>query len=77
MNYIFKTITMTMLLALIPFMGISAKKKVQKQSDREYWCSLAYKMAQPVLENMAKGELQKNMQTEFSPSFDNRNKKVL
>lgn len=26
---------------------------------------------------MAKGELQKNMQTEFSPSFDNRNKKVL
>ena len=68
MNYIFKTITMTMLLALIPFMGISAKKKVQKQSDREYWCSLAYKMAQPVLENMAKGELQKNMLTEFSPT---------
>ena len=77
MNYIFKTITMTMLLALIPFMGISAKKKVQKQSDREYWCALAYQMAQPVLENMAKGELQKNMLTEFSPSFDNRNKKVL
>ena len=77
MNYIFKTITMTMLLALIPFMGISAKKKVQKQSDREYWCALAYQMAQPVLENMAKGELQKNMQTEFSHSFDNRNKKVL
>lgn len=77
MNYIFKTITMTMLLALIPFMGISAKKKVQKQSDREYWCALAYQMAQPVLENMAKGELQKNMQTEFSPSFDNRNKNVV
>ena len=77
MNYIFKTITMTMILALIPFMGISAKKKVQKQSDREYWCALAYQMAQPVLENMAKGELQKNMLTEFSPSFDNRNKKVL
>lgn len=34
-------------------------------------------MARPVLENMAKGELQKNMQTEFSPSFDNRNRKVL
>ena len=34
-------------------------------------------MAQPVLENMAKGELQKNMQTEFSPSFDNRNRKVV
>ena len=77
MNYIFKSIMMTIVLALVPFMGISAKKKVQKQSDREYWCALAYQMAQPVLENMAKGELQKNMQTEFSPSFDNRNKKVL
>lgn len=77
MNYIFKTITLSMLLALIPFMGLSAKKKVQQQSDREYWCALAYKMAQPVLENMAKGELQKNMLTEFSPSFDNRNKNVV
>ena len=77
MNYIFKSIMMTLALALVPFMGISAKKKAVQQSDRQYWCSLAYKMAQPVLENMAKGELQKNMQTEFSPSFDNRNKKVL
>ena len=48
-----------------------------EQTDREYWCSLAYKMAQPVLENMAKGELQKNMQTEFSPSFDNRDRSVV
>ena len=63
---------MTLVLALVPFRGISAKKKTIQQSDRQYWCSLAYKMAQPVLENMAKGELQKNMQTEFSPSFDNR-----
>ena len=77
MNYIFKSIMMTLVLALVPFMGISAKKKAVQQSDRQYWCSLAYKMAQPVLENMAKGELQKSMQTEFSPSFDNRNKKVL
>uniref|UniRef100_UPI004024DF77 DUF2264 domain-containing protein n=1 Tax=Segatella hominis TaxID=2518605 RepID=UPI004024DF77 len=77
MNYIFKSIMMTLVLALVPFMGISAKKKAVQQSDRQYWCSLAYKMAQPVLESMAKGELQKNMQTEFSPSFDNRNKKVL
>lgn len=77
MNYIYRSIMMTLVLALVPFMGISAKKKTTQQSDRQYWCSLAYKMAQPVLENMAKGELQKNMQTEFSPSFDNRNRKVL
>ena len=78
MNNIFKTIMMTVLLAVVPFMGIdAAKKKSAQQSDRQYWCSLAYKMAQPVLENMAKGELQKNMLTEFSPSFDNRNKNVV
>jgi hypothetical protein len=56
-------------------LGAGAKNK-QKMSDREYWCSLAYKMAQPVLENMSKGELQKNMQLEVSPSWDGRNKKV-
>ena len=56
MNNIFKSIMMTLVLALVPFMGISAKKKVQQQSDREYWCALAYKMAQPVLENMARSE---------------------
>ena len=54
----------------------AAKKQKAQQTDREYWCSLAYKMAQPVLENMAKGELQKNMKTEFSPSFDNRDRSV-
>lgn len=78
MIHIYKSIMITLLLALVPFVGISAaKKRAQQQSDRQYWCLLAYKMAQPVLENMAKGELQKNMQTEFSPSFDNRNRKVL
>ena len=54
-----------------------ARGKQQGAEARAYWASLAWKMAQPVLENMAKGELQKNMLTEFSPSFDNRNKKVL
>ena len=59
-------------------MPVAAKKKqVVQKSDREYWCQLAYQMAQPVLEPMAKGELQATMQTEFSPSFDNRNRKVV
>ena len=67
-----------MVAALALLLPIQAAKKVKKQqTDREYWTTLAYQMAQPVLENMAKGELQKNMQTEFSPSFDNRNKKVV
>lgn len=73
-----RLLTIIVLLSLTPLVSAyAAKKKPQMQSDRQYWCSLAYRMAQPVLENMAKGELQKNMQTEFSPSFDNRNRKVL
>ena len=65
------------MLAIISTVPAMAKGKAPKDADREYWCSLAYKIAQPVLENMAKGKLQANMQTEFSPSFDNRNRKVL
>ena len=73
-----RLLTIIVLLSLTPLVSAyAAKKKPQMQSDLQYWCSLAYRMAQPVLENMAKGELQKNMQTEFSPSFDNRNRKVL
>lgn len=73
-----RLLTIIVLLSLTPLVSAyAAKKKPQMQSDRQYWCSLAYRMAQPVLVNMAKGELQKNMQTEFSPSFDNRNRKVL
>lgn len=66
------------LVAVLWLLPVAAKKKqVVQKSDREYWCELAYKMAQPVLEPMSKGELQKTMLTEFSPSFDNRNRKVV
>ena len=44
--------------------------------DRAYWCSLLYKMAAPVLSNMADGNLQKNMQLEVSPNWDGRDKRV-
>ena len=60
---------------LLPLQVMAAKKKPVK-GDREYWCEQAYRMAQPVLENMAKGELQKNMLLEVSPNWDGRNKKV-
>jgi hypothetical protein len=67
-----------MMVAVLMLMPVAAKKvKKAVQTDREYWTEQAWKMAQPVLENMAKGELQKNMKTEFSPSFDNRNRKVV
>ena len=73
-----RTISSILLLAFLMTVPVQARKtKTVEQSDRQYWCSLAYKMAQPVLENMAKGELQKNMKTEFSPSFDNRDRSVV
>ncbi len=65
----------TAMVLVMPAMAKKEKKPLQ--TDRHYWCELAYKMAQPVLENMSKGELQKKMQVEFSPSFDNRNRKVV
>ena len=72
-----RTILIIAALALLLPLQAAKKAKQPQQTDREYWCSLAYKMAQPVLENMAKGELQKNMKTEFSPSFDNRDRRVV
>ncbi|WP_302590422.1 DUF2264 domain-containing protein [uncultured Muribaculum sp.] len=48
----------------------------EQNPDRAYWVRLAYKMAEPVLRNMAEGNLQKNMVVEVSPSWDGRNKKV-
>ena len=73
-----KRLSSLLVLILLLTIPTQAKKtKNAEQTDRQYWCSLAYKMAQPVLENMAKGELQKNMKTEFSPSFDNRDRSVV
>jgi hypothetical protein len=45
-------------------------------NNRAYWVSLAYKIAAPVLENMSRGELAKNMQIEVSPTWDGRDKRV-
>ena len=68
------------LLALISFCFLSVnaadKKKNQPLNDRTQWVDLCYKIAQPVLENMSKGELQKNMQLELSPTWDGRDKRV-
>lgn len=47
-----------------------------RNADRDYWTSLAYSMAAPVLSNMAEGTLQKNMLVEVSPNWDGRDIKV-
>ena len=48
----------------------------QHVDDRGYWTGLAYRIAAPVLSNMSKGELKKNMEVEVSPSWDGRRKDV-
>ncbi len=47
-----------------------------KGNDRAYWVSLLDKIASPVLSNMSKGELRKNMKVEYSPTWDGRNNQV-
>lgn len=66
-----------LIVLLMLFACIEGFAKNPKSCDRDYWVGQAYKMARPVLENMAHGKLQQNMLTEFSPSFDNRNRKVV
>lgn len=46
------------------------------KTDRQLWAEMCYQIARPVLENMSKGELQKNMQMEYSPTWDGRDKRV-
>ncbi len=65
------------LVALVPLTTFAQKKKqVPQQTDREYWVEMAYKLSAPVLSNMSKGELKKNMQVEISPTWDGRNQDV-
>lgn len=70
------SITIIALLLALPLTSVQSKKKTAVQTDREYWCSLAYKMAEPVLSNMSRGELQKNMKVEVSPTWDGRDRRV-
>lgn len=47
-----------------------------KKNDRAYWVSLLDKIASPILSNMSKGELRKNMPVEYSPTWDGRKSDV-
>ncbi len=52
------------------------KKNTDQADDRTYWVNQLYKMSAPILSNMSKGELKKNMVVEYSPTWDGRNKNV-
>src|SRR5579859_293736 len=47
-----------------------------KGDDRVYWADTMNRIASPVLRNMSRGELRKNMPVEYSPVWDGRDKSV-
>ncbi|MDR0687641.1 MAG: DUF2264 domain-containing protein [Prevotellaceae bacterium] len=60
--------------------ALPAAKEVEVASpgeqDRKYWADLLYKISEPVLSSMSRGELVKNMEIELSPTWDGRSKTV-
>ncbi|MDR0791676.1 MAG: DUF2264 domain-containing protein [Chitinophagaceae bacterium] len=73
------------LLGLLGFSGFSkagaasvtgAGKAKAFADDRKYWVELLHKIASPLLENLSKGELRKNMEVAYSPTWDGREKQV-
>ncbi|WP_302215568.1 DUF2264 domain-containing protein [uncultured Prevotella sp.] len=56
---------------------MAAKKKTTAQEpDRKVWADLCYNIARPVLENMSKGNFQKDFTLELSPKWDGRDTRV-
>lgn len=53
-----------LLAAAIPFNIYSSDNKQHSQTDREYWVEQAYRMAKPVLVNLANGTLREKMPVE-------------
>lgn len=59
---------------LISLSLYSQTDKMKK--DRAYWVDMLCKLSEPVLYNMSKDELKKNMVVELSPTWDGRTKNV-
>lgn len=65
----------TAVTALLMLSSTAAEAR-KKMTDRELWCDVMYRMAEPVLRNMSEGKLQEEMLVEVSPTWDGRNVKV-
>ncbi len=61
---------------LLSIPPVQAAGPKQTDNDRKYWADLLYTLAEPVLSNMSRGELVKNMQVELSPTWDGRTPRV-
>lgn len=69
-------IVLAMIIAIFVAAPMQAKKKTVEKTDRQVWADLCYKISQPVLENMSKGNFQKDFPLELSPKWDGRDTKV-
>ena len=56
-----KFIQWSSLFSSLSFISAKAENKAVVQNDRSYWVNLLDKIAAPILRNMSKGELRKNM----------------
>ena len=64
-----KIITLLILFSLCFHLQAEVGRKQVPQDDRAYWCSLLYQISEPVLSNMSRGQLRKNMVLELSPNW--------
>lgn len=69
-------IVLAMIIAIFVAAPMQAKKKTVEKTDRQVWADLCYKISHPVLENMSKGNFQKDFPLELSPTWDGRDTKV-
>lgn len=69
-------IVLAMIIAIFVAAPMQAKKKTVEKTDRQVWADLCYKISQSVLENMSKGNFQKDFPLELSPTWDGRDTKV-
>ncbi len=56
--------------------GYMLPENKTQPADRAYWVALLSQIAEPILANISKQTLQKNMPMHVSPTFDNRDPKV-
>ncbi len=74
-----KNICLIFLVLTLPLSTWAVKKTNVDEAGvapREYWVQIARQLSEPVLQNMSRGTLQKNMKLELSPSFDSRDPRV-
>lgn len=57
-----------LLFGILP-LNAPAQQEAVPDDDRRYWVNLLYRTAAPILQNMSKGELKKNMDIELSPTW--------